>query len=82
MIKDLIKISDKIIVYSTCELWSQHNGSIDINTEFRFHEDDYILSKFKITDKIKSLNEAFIIKTFEKRTLSNSQLTDQFCLFV
>jgi GDP-D-mannose dehydratase len=64
LIKDLIKISDKIIVYSTCELWSQHNGSIDINTEFRFHEDDYILSKFKITDKIKSLNNKKIITVY------------------
>lgn len=64
LLKDLLKISDKIVVYSTCELWSDHCGPIDINTDFKFHENEYILSKSKLTNKIKSLNNNKIITVY------------------
>lgn len=61
LINDFLKISDKIIVYATCELWSNCWGGIDLNTPFNFHEDPYILSKWKIVEKIKCINSSKII---------------------
>lgn len=48
------KISKKVIVYSTCELWSNCTGGIDIETPFNFIEDPYTTSKYEMTEKIKS----------------------------
>lgn len=64
LIKDFLKISDKIIIYSTCELWSRCYGGIDLNTPFYFYEDPYILSKWKLTEKIKSLDSKKIITVY------------------
>jgi len=64
LIKEFLKISDKIIVYSTCELWSNCWGGIDLNTPFNFHEEPYILSKWKITEEIKSINSKKIITIY------------------
>jgi nucleoside-diphosphate-sugar epimerase len=61
LIKDLLKTSDKIVVYSTCELWSDCSGSIDLKTDYKFHQNEYILSKYKLTDSLKSLNNNKII---------------------
>lgn len=64
LIKEFLKISDKIIVYSTCELWSNCWGGIDLSTPFNFHEEPYILSKWKLDDKIKSIGNKKIISVY------------------
>lgn len=61
---DFLKISDKVIIYSTCELWSNCWGKINLNTPFNFHSDPYILSKWKLVDKIKSINNKKIITIY------------------
>jgi len=64
LIKEFLKISDKIIVYSTCELWSNCWGGIDLSTPMNFHEEPYILSKWKLDDKIKSFGNQKIISIY------------------
>jgi GDP-D-mannose dehydratase len=64
LIKEFLKISDKIVIYSTCELWSNCWGGIDLKTPFNFHEEPYILSKWKITEEIKSINSKKIITIY------------------
>jgi nucleoside-diphosphate-sugar epimerase len=44
--------SEKIIVFSTCELWSKCSGPVDLNTKFEHFDTPYILSKKKITEII------------------------------
>lgn len=39
------KISNKVIVYGTAELWNNHDGEIDINTEINYKYSPYIKSK-------------------------------------
>jgi hypothetical protein len=51
-------ISNKIIIYSTCELWNQYDGPIDLQMKFNFFETLYLKSKHKITE--------YIIKNQEK----------------
>lgn len=79
LIKKFSKISNKIIVYSTCELWSDCWGGIDLSTPFKFHEDPYILSKWKTVETIKSLNfkNVFIVYPFN----FNSKYRDSNFLF-
>ena len=55
IVENFLKKSDKIVVYSTCELWSKCSGPINLTTPFNFYDDPYILSKCKLTEKIKSL---------------------------
>jgi nucleoside-diphosphate-sugar epimerase len=58
IIDKLKLISNKIIIYSTCELWNQYDGPIDLQMKFKFFETPYSNSKHKITD--------FILKNIEK----------------
>lgn len=46
--------SQKIIIYSTCELWNRYTGSIHLDKEFKFFETNYLNSKFKLTNYIMS----------------------------
>ena len=39
------KISNKVIVYGTAELWNKHDGEIDINTEINYKYSPYVKSK-------------------------------------
>lgn len=39
------KISNKVIVYGTAELWNNHNGSININTTINYKYSPYVKSK-------------------------------------
>jgi GDP-D-mannose dehydratase len=64
LIKEFLKISDKIVIYSTCEIWSNCWGGVDLKTPFNFHEEPYILSKFKIVEKIKSINNKKVITVY------------------
>jgi nucleoside-diphosphate-sugar epimerase len=50
---DFLKNKSKnIIVYSTCELWNQYSGPIDINKNFNFYSTPYLSSKHKLTKYI------------------------------
>lgn len=52
LINNLKEISEKIVVFSTCELWNKYNGQISINLPFDFFETKYTISKFKVTNEI------------------------------
>jgi len=47
------RLSNKIIVYGTSELWNKCNGAIDINTPFNYKQHNYTDSKKLMIDKIK-----------------------------
>lgn len=46
------KRSERVITFSTCELWSKSSGPISLSTPFEFFETPYIKSKFDMTKKI------------------------------
>lgn len=50
------KLSNKVIVYGTSELWNKCNGAIDINTPFNFKHHNYTESKKLMVYKIKEKN--------------------------
>lgn len=52
VINFLIPYCEKIIVYSTCELWNKYSGQIDLNLPFNFYETNYIKSKYNLTNHI------------------------------
>ena len=45
--------ADKIIYYSTAELWNKTTGEIDANSDISYHYSDYVASKETITNYIK-----------------------------
>lgn len=59
VIDQLKDFCEKIIVYSTCELWNNVSGPIDINTPTNFHSTPYIESKYRITNYINSKREIY-----------------------
>jgi hypothetical protein len=44
--------SERVVVFSTCELWSKTSGPVDFKTPFEFFQTPYILSKKEMTDRI------------------------------
>ena len=48
-ITELYDYADKIVAYSTAGLWSDTVGPVDIDTPFKFVENNYTLSKYKMT---------------------------------
>lgn len=44
--------SERVIVFSTCELWNKCSGPIDLDTPFNFYETFYTRSKYKLTQEI------------------------------
>lgn len=59
IINKLKLVSNKIIIYSTCELWNQYDGPIDIKMKFKFFETPYSKSKHKITEFILNNQEKY-----------------------
>ena len=55
------KLSNKIIVYGTSELWNNCNGTIDITTPFNYKPTNYIDSKKSMIEKIKERYDNVII---------------------
>jgi nucleoside-diphosphate-sugar epimerase len=51
--------ANKVIIYSTCELWNQYSGPVDLKKEIKFFNTSYLSSKFKITDYILKNNEIY-----------------------
>jgi len=48
-IVDVLKdYSNKVIVYSTCELWNKYNGPIDLDMIPDFYKTPYLESKYKL----------------------------------
>jgi nucleoside-diphosphate-sugar epimerase len=64
LINQLKRKSQKIVTFSTCELWSDCWGKIDIKTDFKFHQHPYILSKWKLVEKLKSMCDKKIITVY------------------
>jgi nucleoside-diphosphate-sugar epimerase len=54
IIDKLKNFSRNIIVYSTCELWNQYDGPIDISKNFNFFSTPYLQSKYKLSKYILS----------------------------
>lgn len=51
-IENLKNNSRKIYFYSTCELWNNYSGGINLDMEFNFQKTHYADSKYKITNHI------------------------------
>ncbi len=45
-------VSESIAVYSTCELWNQYDGKIDITMGYNFYSSLYLQSKYKLSKHI------------------------------
>jgi nucleoside-diphosphate-sugar epimerase len=55
VLKGFLRRSRRVVLYSTCELWSDCWGPIDLGTPFKFHSEPYILSKWRIVDSIRRM---------------------------
>lgn len=68
LINELKNVSNKIVVYSTCELWNKYSGSVDLNLPFDFYKTPYLESKFKLTNfilnKVNEYNNVIILFPF------------------
>ena len=76
LIDFLLPHANKIVVYSTCELWNKCSGPIDLETPFNFFETNYIKSKFKLTNHILNSevsNKVIIIFPFNFNSIYRSQ---------
>ena len=61
ILSDFVRISDKIIVYGTSELWNKYNGVINISLPVDYHSTPYIESKDIMTNAIKKLGMSNVI---------------------
>jgi nucleoside-diphosphate-sugar epimerase len=67
IIDSLYNNCEKIVVYSTCELWNKYSGQISLDNQFDFYETPYLISKLKLTEHIlngKNYNKINIIYPF------------------
>ena len=54
LIEQLLNKCNKIVCYTTCDLWSNCRGAVNLNTPFHFNlENEYCLSKLLLVNKIK-----------------------------
>jgi len=49
LINHISPYTKKIVVYSTCELWSKYNGQVSLDVPFDFYRTNYAISKYKLT---------------------------------
>ena len=61
ILSDFVKISNKIIVYGTSELWNKYNGAINVSLPFDYHSTPYIESKDIMVNAIKKLGMSNVI---------------------
>ena len=52
LVEDLQPVCNKIVYYSTAELWNKCNGPVQIGMPFLYHENHYTSSKHKITEEL------------------------------
>jgi nucleoside-diphosphate-sugar epimerase len=67
IIEILNERSEKIVVYSTCELWNRHSGGIEISDPFNFYQTPYLESKYKISRFVlenRSLKNTIVLYPF------------------
>jgi nucleoside-diphosphate-sugar epimerase len=58
VIQNLIDNSNKIVIYTTCEMWNKYKGKVYPNSEPLFeYSNDYVKSKIMLRDKIYKLRE-------------------------
>ena len=58
LIDRLIDKCDKIVVYSSCDLWNNCGGEITLETKFNYKsKNDYLLSKHMLINKIRDDNK-------------------------
>jgi hypothetical protein len=55
-LKDYAK---SFVLYSTCELWNQYDGAIDMSMTFNFYPSPYLHSKYKISKYIMENDEYY-----------------------
>jgi len=73
------KISEKVIVYGTAELWNNYNGAIDMNMEFNYKYSPYIKSKEELYNVLmqnrsdNKWNNVKIIHPFNFNSLKRKQ---------
>lgn len=53
------EISNKVIVYSTSELWNDYEGEIDVNLNFKYNYSPYIKSKEILSYRINNSKEMY-----------------------
>jgi nucleoside-diphosphate-sugar epimerase len=76
LIEALNNNSNKIVVYSTCELWNKYSGHIDISKPHDFYPTPYLNSKYEITKFIlgnKNLKNTLIMYPFNFNSVKRSQ---------
>jgi nucleoside-diphosphate-sugar epimerase len=78
--KELIELlnhnSNKIISYSTCELWNKYSGQISLSQPFDFYLTPYLESKYKITKFIlsnKKLKNTLIMFPFNFNSIYRTE---------
>lgn len=66
VVNRLKKISRKIVYFSTAELWNKTSGPVKVGDKFDFHENNYTLSKLKITEELmkKSYRNVSVVYPF------------------
>ena len=67
-------ISNSIIIYSTCELWNQYDGQVDISMDFNFYSTSYLQSKYKLSKYImdNGYSNVFILYPFNFNSIYRS----------
>ena len=55
------KISDRVVVYGTSELWNKYSGGIDISLPFSYNYTPYIASKKMMVEELKKKNYTNVI---------------------
>ena len=50
---------NKIVIFSTCELWNGYQGSVDLNLPFKYEYSPYVKSKEILCDYINEYRENF-----------------------
>lgn len=56
-IERLQEVTDKIVYYSTAELWNNTHGPVKVTDEFSYHGNNYTRSKHRITEILKNKNK-------------------------
>jgi len=77
IINEIKSHANKIIVYSTCELWNKYDGQISIDLPFDFYNTPYLNSKYKLTKLLIDNDELYqniiIIYPFNFNSIKRSQ---------
>lgn len=59
VLDELVNYCDKLIVYSTSELWNNYEGPVSLSLDFNYNFSPYIRSKEKLCTYIKSNKERY-----------------------